>query len=384
MKYIGYYDIDSSEREKRSLSLAARNKMTYIANTISKFEPVEIISPSVVTGRVSDCGRVEEISDRVTLRLFPSLGRKNTIIGKIGTQLTKFSFLFYLVTHIQKGETVIAYHSLAYCKALYYLKKVKSIRLILEVEELYGDVTGNDRDKNRELRLAKQADGYIFPTHLLSQLINTEKKPEVIIHGTYQVEPDRKCNVFKDNSQTEKNDIIHVVYAGTLDPRKGGAVAAAAAEFLPDNYFIHILGFGSDREIQNMKDQIADIASRSKAKVSYDGLLSGEDYIRFIQSCDIGLSTQNPDAAFNATSFPSKILSYMANGLRVVSIRIPAIEQSDVGDLLFYYDLQSPQEVAKAICSVDLSKKNINRECILELDNLFSKVLQKMIPEELR
>ena len=372
MKYIGYYDVDSNGREKRSLSLAARNKMTYIANAISKFEPVEIISPSVVTGRVSDCGRVEEISDRVSLRLFPSLGRKNRMIGKIGTQLTKFSFLLYLATHIQKGETVIAYHSLAYCKALYYLKKVKSFRLILEVEELYGDVTGNERDKNRELRLAKQADGYIFPTHLLSQLINTGKKPEVIIHGTYQEESDRKCNVFRDNLQTEKNDIIHIVYAGTLDPRKGGAVAAAAAaEFLPDNYFIHILGFGSDREIQNMKDQIADIASRSKAKVSYDGLLSGEDYIRFIQSCDIGLSTQNPDAAFNATSFPSKILSYMANGLRVVSIRIPAIEQSDVSDLLFYYDRQTPKEIAKAIRSVSMESEYDSRTHIQELDKKF-------------
>ena len=102
--------------------------------------------------------------------------------------------------------------------------------------------------------------------------------------------------------------------------------------------------------------------------MSYDGLLSGEDYIRFIQSCDIGLSTQNPDAAFNATSFPSKILSYMANGLRVVSIRIPAIEQSAVGDMLIYYDKQTPQEIARAIRAVQMDALYHSRVRIQALD----------------
>ena len=202
--------------------------------------------------------------------------------------------------------------------------------------------------------------------------INTEKKPEVVIHGTYKVEPERKCNIFKDNLQQENHDMIHVVYAGTLDPRKGGAIAAAAAaEFLPEGYHIHILGFGSQSDIKNMQDRVAEISSRTKAKVSYDGLLSGEDYIRFIQSCDIGLSTQNPDAAFNATSFPSKILSYMANGLRVVSIRIPAIEQSAVGDILYYYDEQMPEEIAKAILAVDMNSTYDSRMHIQELDRDF-------------
>ena len=105
--------------------------------------------------------------------------------------------------------------------------------------------------------------------------------------------------------------------------------------------------------------------------MSYDGLLSGEEYIRFIQSCDIVLSTQNPDAAFNATSFPSKILSYMANGLRVVSIRIPAIEQSAVGDALFYYDRQTSEEIAKAILSVDMNSSYDSRTLIHALDNAF-------------
>lgn len=379
MKYIGHYDIDREGKQTRSLSPAARNKMAYVVETIARLEPVEIISPSVVTGSESECGRVEKLSDKVSLRLFPSLGRKNAVLGKLGTLLTTLCFEFYLLTHIHRGETVVAYHSLVYCKFLYVLKKIRHFRLILEMEELYGDVTGDEKAKQWELRLAQQADAYIFPTQLLSRLINTQQKPEAIAHGTYRVEEDRKCNIFTQNLQAKNQGVTHVVYAGTLDPRKGGAIAAAAAGFLGKDYHVHILGFGSEMEIQKMKELISDISRKTATTITYDGLLSGEEYIRFLQSCDIGLSTQNPDAPFNATSFPSKILSYMANGLQVVSIRIPAIEQSAVGDALYFYDEQTPEKIAEAILAVDRNAPYNSRQLIQNLDNEFCRKIEELL-----
>ena len=69
--------------------------------------------------------------------------------------------------------------------------------------------------------------------------------------------------------------------------------AAAAAEFLPENYHMHILGFGSDEEVASMRDMVDKLSGNCACSITYDGLLAGEDYIRFLQSCDIGLSTQN-------------------------------------------------------------------------------------------
>ena len=131
-----------------------------------------------------------------------------------------------------------------------------------------------------------------------------------------------------------------------------------------------------------MKQVIKDVSGKTKATVTYDGLLSGEDYIRFIQSCQIGLSTQNPDADFNATSFPSKILSYMANGLRVVSIRIPAIETSAVGNDMYYYDKQTPEEIAKAIANIDLLDDYAGRDLILKLDKQFRQEIKEILTLE--
>lgn len=271
-----------------------------------------------------------------------------------------------------KGDTLVVYHSLAYVGLVRILKRLKGFRLVLEVEEIYADVTGSDKARKKEYKLFRRADAYIFPTELLNEKLNSEHKPHCIIYGTYQVEENRHYS-FNDGK-------IHVVYAGTFDPRKGGATAAAAAaEFLPENYHVHILGFGSKADTEQLKQVITKVSKKSAATVTYDGCLSGEAYIRFIQSCDIGLSTQNPNAAFNDTSFPSKILSYMANGLRVVSIRIPAIERSAIGDLVTYYDTQTPEAIAEAICKIDMNAPYDSRAEIQTLHENFVAQIQSLL-----
>ena len=69
----------------------------------------------------------------------------------------------------------------------------------------------------------------------------------------------------------------------------------------------------------------------------------------------------------------------MANGLRVVSIRIPAIEKSAIGDYMYYYDKQTPEEIAKAIMRVDLNDGYNGREIIKKLDEKFTKELKGLL-----
>lgn len=373
MKYICMYDLD--DRQNRKYVLSAKNKIDYILATAEKVtdDKIEIISVAETKDTKHQCARLDYVAPNLTLKQFFSFGRRNILTKALDMVLLPVYLFCYLLANTEQDETVIVYHSLRYCSPIALAKKIRKFRLILEMEEIYSDVSGRVKQRERELRFVDLADAFIFPTQLLDDLVNTNHKPAVIIHGTYQVESDRKCDVFGTKLQNQESHIIHCVYAGTLDPRKGGAsAAAAAAEFLPENYHIHILGFGSDQQIRKMKNQIKDRANQSKAQVTYDGLLSGEDYIRFIQSCDIGLSTQNPDAAFNDTSFPSKILSYMANGLRVVSIRIPAIERSYIGKNVYYYNPQTPQEIAQAILSMDLNDDYNGREVVKQLDKKFA------------
>lgn len=292
---------------------------------------------------------------------------------KIGLIIMRIFLFLYLVLHAEAQDKVIVYHSTGYGNAIYFAKKIKRFQVTLEVEEIYQDVKSLGKKRNRqEYRDLQQADAYIFSSELLNKKLNPAQKPYILIYGTYQVEEDQK--------ESFNDDRIHIVYAGTFSKTKGGAASAvSAAEYLSENFWVHILGFGTDAEVRDMKQKISEMNSKIAATITYDGLLQGKEYISFMQKCQIGLSTQNPNAKFNNTSFPSKILSYMANGLRVVTVRIPVVEASAIGDDMYYYDKQEPKEIAEAIQSVDFKDGYDGRRKIQELDEKFKNDLKRLL-----
>ncbi len=371
--YFGYYsDVDNN----RKTAPAADTKMDYIIESLKCFSnDVELLSFCYVDDKSNILkkykGYVNE-KNGIKIRYFSSYSSKYRVIRVIGRLFTWLEQKKYIKEHcVFNDSNIIIYHSLSLFRVYKLLNKYKK-KYTLEVEEIYSDVINKEKLRKKEINYLNKGNKYIFPTKLLNDEINFNNKPHVIVHGTYKVEKEFKEKSFVDNK-------IHCVYAGTFDPRKGGATAAAAAEYLPSNYHIHIIGFGSPQNVKMMEKEIERIKKISKAEVSYDGLLIGDDYLKFIQSCDIGLSTQNPDAVFNATSFPSKILSYMANGLRVVGIRIPAVESSKIGKYLYYYDKQNPKEIANAIMNVDMNDNYDSKKIIEKLDIDFKKDLKKMI-----
>lgn len=373
IKYIGYYDTSNNSIENRGYSLAATTKMNYICKAINQLGfKVLIVSPSKTSNKKFYRGKQIKIDENNELKLFstfPSGNKLQRAFNQLAGDLMLFS---YLMRQVEKGEIIIVYHSLGLKNIVTLAKKIKKFEVILEVEEIYQDViTCSSHIKKLEYKMLDSGDKFIFPTELLNKKINTQNNPCALIHGTYQVEEDRGVH-FDD-------DKIHVVYAGTFEPKKGGALAAAAAQYLPENYHIHIIGFGSEKQVENIKENVESINKVSIATASYDGLLKGEDYIRFLQKCHIGLSTQNPDAEYNDTSFPSKILSYMANGLKVVTVRIAAIETSLIGDKVYYYEEQNPKAIAKAILDIDLEEKYDSRMTIKELDKMFKRELEVLL-----
>lgn len=371
MKYIGFYDVDI---KKRNVSMAAVNKMNYICTALGKAGfHTDLISCAMIANENS---KAEDIllNETTTLHFFKTVRKSKFKLLRIFQNIRMNVVLFFfLLSKTKRDETILVYHSMNLMRMLYWAKKIKKFHLILEVEEIYNDVAEKSKaSRKMEEKFIACADSYIFPTELLNRKLNTQNKPYCLIHGTYQVE--------KEYGEKFEDDKIHIVYAGTFDPRKGGAIAAVkAGEFLSKKYHIHILGFGSEAEKECMQQIVEETNAKAKAMVTYDGLLTGEEYIRFLQKCQIGLSTQNPQAAFNATSFPSKILSYMANGLRVVSIRIPAIEGSAIGDDLYYYDEQTPEKIAEAICRIDMNDGYNGREKIQILDKKFVYELKTML-----
>lgn len=374
IKYISYYDtLDSTV--KRNYVLAASNKMDYIISALNKSDvAVDVISFS---GCISDkfCFDRGGLKNKGinTIKYFSSFGpTTNGIFRLLSRWWQTLQFVLWFLFNVKSNEQILIYHSLGYCKVLTLLKRVKKCIYIGEIEEIYQDVSPTSKYLQRaENAFIECCDKYMFPTQLLNTKLNINGKPYLVIHGIYEVETLRNVSC---------NDTdIHVVYAGTFDPNKGCCAAAAAAEFLPQGYHIHICGFGTHSDTLRIQEVVEQTAKKSQSKVTFDGLLKGEEFICFLQKCHIGLSPQSPDAAFNMTSFPSKILTYLANGLSVVSIRIPAIEDSKVSSCISYYDEQSPQKIAEAIMECRSVNAEFNCHLLSKLDSEFQDDIVKIL-----
>lgn len=371
MKYLAFYDIEKNEAENRDLTMSVVTKLNYIFNCIDRNNiDCEIISISGTLNSKPVKAKKIKISDNITLELPFSLGRKNRFVRILDRWQIKLK-AFAKLLKIKKNDTLVVYHTMSVVRLVSLAKKIKDFKLIIEVEEIYGDVWNRAEVKKRELKYFRLANKYIFSTELLNEKINTEDKPYVTINGTYGVEKERYTK-FNDNK-------IHIVYAGILEPQKGCLDAVRAAEFLDESYVIHILGYGRDSHKNELERAINEVNSKSNCQVIFEGTRTGEKYIEFLQSCHIGLSPQLTNAGFNEISFPSKVLSYLSNGLRVVSIGITSLRMSKVGGLLFFYEENSPKAIANTIKSIDLNDNYDSREKIKELDIEFTKDILDLI-----
>lgn len=371
IKCFAYFDTLKST-DNRTNNPAAYTKSSYIFDCFERLGyEVEVLSASGTLGKNAVKGKKSKIGKSISLTTLNSLGRGSKVKNALARLFLSVEIFLKLLFFVKKGDLLWVYHSLPLMKFVRVLKALKKITLLLEVEEIYGDVNNCEKTVNKELKFFNCADGYIFCTGLLNDRINTKGKSYAVAHGSYTIKP-QIADSFNDGK-------IHIVYAGTFSLQKGGVYTAInTAKFLDEAFHLHILGSGSDSEIKKVKALIKEIPENG-CKVTYDGCFYGEKYSAFLQKCHIGLSTQNPNEAFCDSSFPSKILVYMANGLRVVSVRIPAVEKSAVGNDVYFYDSGSPRAVADSIKSVDFALPYGGRELINKLDRDFCRELEALI-----
>lgn len=367
-----YYLIHFDNKTNRNVTPSAITKGKYVASALASCSSeVEIVSLAYPTKDSQD-EVYYQVSENVICHLFKGKYSNNRIIRYLNHKLYDKKIRKYLKQNVKKDDIIVVYHSLANMKLVKYIKKNITDKIVYEVEEIYGDVINDEKAKIKELKAFKNASSYIFSNDYLNSIINTKQLPYVTCYGTYEI-PTLYKESFNDN-------LIHCLYAGTLAQNKGALNAINVAKYLPNNYLIHILGFGSEKDIADIKNAVNEVNnSYGTTKVIYEGLKLNEEYLKFIQKCQIGLCTQNIDAAFNTTSFPSKILSYMSNGLEVVGVNIAAIKNSKVGQYIQFYNVPDEKEIANAILNINLNNKTNNIDVVKELDKEFKEDLKDML-----
>jgi hypothetical protein len=202
--------------------------------------------------------------------------------------------------------------------------------------------------------------------------LTIKEKENIVIYGQYKIIHKNPEKIFNDNK-------IHLVYSGSIDYiRRAAHNAVEVANHLPENYVIHILGFGKKNVIDDLVRSIENSNKNSKCKVYFEGTKDWEEYEIFMTSCDIGLNLQRKDV-YASYLFPSKVLSYLSMGLNVISSEVECVVKSKVGDIVNYYKHENPEAIAKAIMSAKLFTPEELREKIQILNDEFIKDISNLI-----
>ena len=367
IKYIGFYNHHDSPT-KRISHLSSVNKMNYVVECLNESGyQVEIISPSWIThdnNKFFVSSETKKIHQN-KFRYAPS------VKGKFGFQylsifISAMWLFFYLIFNTKKDEKIIVYHSLWLSAPVYYAQKIKRFQIVLEIEEIYGDIWNFKKILVRyEKRIIAISAAYLLASDLLKEKLDSRKN-SILLYGAYAIKNQLELPI-----NTAKTS-VDVVYAGGIEKVRAGAfISVDIIERLPENYFLHILGFGSDEDVNELKAKIEN--SIAKERIKFHGSLKGEAFTDFLSKCDVGLNPQIV-GKYMDSAFPSKILTYLNAGLNVISSKVESIYRSEISKNIFFYDELDDVK--------NFEVKAIDRDLIKNLHHSFKQNLKAILNDK--
>ncbi len=265
--------------------------------------------------------------------------------------------IFFIFRNINKNDTILLYNFIPkQTLPILFLKRIVGFRLIVEIEELYSSKRfgyfKNKLNKFTEKNGMKIADKFIVVNSYIKSIIHTDK--QVLINRGYLT---KKIDTTSFSIESRK---IRILYSGRLDYDGGIEILLKAIENINFNCELVITGSGPLKIfVENYN------VSNPQVKMIYLGFVGNKEYSDILKKSDVCINPIRINNRFDKASFPSKVLTYLANGNLVVSSYFYAIDDlpdSLKENILIFKD-NNPIELAKAL--------NESKQMILE--NNFNK-----------
>ena len=242
--YIGWY-IAENDDDLYTGNVPGKLKMRYVARKIIEAgKDITIFSLATRKKRGLYCKKRCKKNENTSVLYTGGYSGNRKIERYFNGLIKKLQFTLYVIFEVKKDDTIVLYHSVAYTKLLSILKKIFHRTVVIEVEEVYGYSAVEDHTwVDKEIETIKTMDAFIVVNAGIATEFELDPENYVISYGVCDI-PQCRVEQYDDGK-------IHVVYAGTIERRKLGALTAVeVARYLPDNYIMHISGFGTEENIE--------------------------------------------------------------------------------------------------------------------------------------
>lgn len=374
---VAYYTDASLKSESRRENMSVMPIVDYLHEKIqAQGFGMRVIAPTeTVDGHKYYKSRNECLKNGIELYSCATKGHKSRVGKAINRIVISISLTWNMIKNTHTGDKVFVYHDPSNVAALLLAKRIRKLKYILYFGEVYQHVYPDTckRVKKYEWKLIRNSDAYILSTEELKRY--TGDKPYIVLNGIYK--PERSY----PKLEFARDGRINLLYGGKISKTMGAFKAAELAKYLDRHYCIRIIGTGDKREEDELKEIIKDVNENGHgAEVIFDGKKIGDEYKRYVQSCQIGLSIREIEGKFNKSSFPSKICSYLCNGLAVVSTPIPTVVSSQLSEDISFSEDMSVESIVKAVEDSFLKFDGERiRKKIQALDTTFSDELMKLL-----
>ena len=201
-----------------------------------------------------------------------------------------------------------------------------------------GDGRGGIRGIPRSVknRLISSFDSYIFLTEKMNSLLNTRKRPYVIIEGVIDSQVLQTKNTL-ENKYEEKVCMM----AGLLENEFGiDTLLKGFMKVRDPEARLHFYGKGS------AVDEIIG-AGREDPRIKYFGEAKNRDIVAEEKRATLLINPRLSGEEWTQFSFPSKNMEYMASGTPLVGCRLPCIPEEY---LEYFYVISDESDEGFAAC----------------------------------
>lgn len=275
----------------------------------------------------------------LNLILFKHVSRSIILFFKIRKVLkvTKVDFVMIHGTHTP------------YMLLALLIKRIAKVRVSILLTDQHGIDVPSDGflgrlfrriDNQVMLTLLRRMDAFICLSDVFVK--KYELAPSLVVPGILSREFENIGEILVKPGIKEK---FTVVFAGGVNKPNGIDLFLEAIKLVPEqNINFVILGNG---DLVKVVEQ----SSINDKRILYGGVKHGRDLIKTLLSGDLLINPRPIHEEFSRTSFPSKLIEYMATGIPTLTTKLESIPK-EIEECFFYIEDVTPSSIASSISKI--------------------------------
>jgi glycosyltransferase involved in cell wall biosynthesis len=154
-----------------------------------------------------------------------------------------------------------------------------------------------------------------------------------------------KISIFKNNLSKPMMKNFNIVFAGGV-VIENGIDSLLRAVHLIKNPNLRLFIYGAGALVGDVQ-----AASRDDARIQYGGVLHGDELTKALLRASLLINPRPIGDEYAQTSFPSKLIEYMATGVPTLTTRLVSIPK-ELEDCLYFIDGDGPENIGRALDAV--------------------------------